>query len=195
MPDTNRPEDEGILIRSFEARHPALAVIWRMVLRRPFTGLLTALVFVAASMIILETGNAANTLFQKWANVNWYAPFEASIRAKAVNEGEADSAHRLLHIGDWVEAKQPLTFYAVDGGTAPPQALMTLTNIQSEDPDVLAREAEHVSRGQKMAPIFDGDQHLAVTDGYAYVWDGDYWGLVPLNAYRAAGLPEKDRSQ
>jgi hypothetical protein len=127
--------------------------------------------------------------------VNWYAPFEASVKTKALNEGAAYSMHRMLHIGDWITATQPLKFYAVENGTSPPPALMTLEDIQAGDPDVLSRDPERIKPGQKIAPLFDEGQQLAVTDGYAYVWDGDFWGLVPLDAYRSAGLPERDRAQ
>jgi len=188
-------EDDGALVRAFELRHPALALAWRLVKRRPISGAITAIGFLVVSTIVIEGFGAGDKLFQRWAETNWYAPFEAHTRMDAVRKSIATEDALKLHLGDYQKAVRPLPFYAVDGGTSPPDRIMSLADIRDDiDPFVVARAPQMLRPGRTFMAIYRANGDIAEADAYVLVWDGTVWGLVPERDYKAASLAMDDEA-
>jgi hypothetical protein len=98
-------EHERALMRAFELRHPMLALALRMIRRRPFTGSIMAILFVAVSTIAYEGFSAVNKRFATWLDINYVSQWQAHDRAQG-----------LQRVGD--EQKKRLDDLAVHEGVA-----------------------------------------------------------------------------
>lgn len=192
--DDREAEAEGAISRAFEIRHPGLALAWRLIRHRPIAGALIAVGFLITSTIIIEGYQAANTFFQKWADVNWYAPYGARVNATAINRVNRQFMDSRLHIGDVQRLKRDLPFYLPLHSVSLPSFLPLLDGLKAEDPEIVSRSSSVLKSGESVSPVFVVDGSLAQTEGFALVWHDFDWGLVPIDAYRKAELPMEDKS-
>jgi len=188
-------ESEGALTRAFEMRHPGVAMAWKLIRHRPLSGSLLAAGFMVVSTVAFEGMGAANTLFQRWAQTNWYAPFESYTRMEGLNAVQNDLEGQALHLGDNETVRHTLRFYPPDPSDSLPDYLPSIDTIRARDPSVLTRPAQTLKIGRTIIPAFIANGQLAQTAGYAIVWDGAVWGLVPIRDYTDGALPMEDKSQ
>jgi hypothetical protein len=94
--DLSEAGHDRALMRAFELRHPMLAFGLRMVRRRPITGAISALAFLAASFILVNAGVMIEKRVSIWLDINYAIAWEAHDRADALARAEEHRRRKLV---------------------------------------------------------------------------------------------------
>jgi hypothetical protein len=165
------------------------ATDWDRILPRPNQP--AAMQLAAAEAL----ASAARAKRQAIAETYVNAPITAQIRVEAFLKDH--KTH--VHISRRYTLAAPITFFPVELSASPPTSLLLLDNsdeLLSTGPGPLTQALqgtpETLTIRREIFPLFLEGGQVATFKGFAVIWDGDEWGLVPVDQYRNAQLPEKE---
>jgi hypothetical protein len=154
----------------------------------------------------LAAAEALGTFIKTSITAEEQARAETDINAPAISRARvrAMNADRDTHIriSERYSINRPITFYSIGHTNSPPPSIATIFLLNTQFADetnpfeyALQSTPEIIPIDQYITPLFSDQGALISYKNYVAIWDGDEWGLVPLDQYRSLRLPEKDNIQ